>query len=228
VLEAARRYVEVAAREGAAENYGDSRRAPHCRRRWFGACRFLPAGIGETSALPLLSRNLEKTLRRALMQANARYHEYATLKHLLLALLDDEDAAAILGAVEVSRLRAHLNYILDRDPTSLVVAGVVDAKPTAGFQRVIQHAAISVQNSGRGDVTGADVLDAVYLIGKDDSKVWEEDPHPALGLDLSYRKRWRDTLVLWTLMIGLAIALWAMYRLAVCRTLGRVSATIVP
>ncbi|HEX3208077.1 MAG TPA: ATP-dependent Clp protease ATP-binding subunit ClpA [Geminicoccaceae bacterium] len=112
----------------------------------------------------MLSRNLEKTLRRALALANARQHEYATLEHLLMALLDDEDAAAVLKAcaVEIDRLRASLNDFLDHDLTSLAVEGVVDAKPTAGFQRVIQRAAIHVQSSGRSEVTGANVLVALF------------------------------------------------------------------
>jgi len=112
----------------------------------------------------MLSRNLEKTLRRALAIANARQHEYATLEHLLMALTDDEDALAVLKAcaVEVDRLRTSLNDFLDHDLTSLAVDGVVDAKPTAGFQRVIQRAAIHVQSSGRSEVTGANVLVALF------------------------------------------------------------------
>ena len=112
----------------------------------------------------MLSRNLEKTLRRALALANARQHEYATLEHLLMALVDDEDAMAVLKAcaVELDRLRASLNDFLDHDLTSLAVEGVVDAKPTAGFQRVIQRAAIHVQSSGRNEVTGANVLVALF------------------------------------------------------------------
>jgi ATP-dependent Clp protease ATP-binding subunit ClpA len=112
----------------------------------------------------MLSRNLEKTLRRALALANARQHEYATLEHLLMALTDDDDAAAVLRAcaVEIDRLRASLTDFLDHELTSLAVDGVVDAKPTAGFQRVIQRAAIHVQSSGRAEVTGANVLVALF------------------------------------------------------------------
>jgi ATP-dependent Clp protease ATP-binding subunit ClpA len=112
----------------------------------------------------MLSRNLEKTLRRALALANARQHEYATLEHLLMALTDDDDAAAVLRAcaVEIDRLRASLTDFLDHELTSLAVEGVVDAKPTAGFQRVIQRAAIHVQSSGRAEVTGANVLVALF------------------------------------------------------------------
>ncbi|WGF88359.1 ATP-dependent Clp protease ATP-binding subunit ClpA [Marinivivus vitaminiproducens] len=112
----------------------------------------------------MLSRNLEKTLRRALALANARQHEYATLEHLLLALTEDQDSAAVLKAcaVEIDRLRASLNDFLDHELTGLVVDNVVDAKPTAGFQRVIQRAAIHVQSSGRTEVTGANVLVALF------------------------------------------------------------------
>ena len=112
----------------------------------------------------MLSHNLEKTLRRALALANARQHEYATLEHLLMALTEDEDAIAVLEAcaVEVDRLRANLNDFLDHELTGLAVEGVVDAKPTAGVQRVIQRAAIHVESSGRSEVTGANVLIALF------------------------------------------------------------------
>ncbi len=114
--------------------------------------------------MPMLSRTLEKTLRRALALANARQHEYATLEHLLMALTEDQDAVAVLKAcaVDLERLRASLSDFLDQDLGGLVVEGVVDAKPTAGFQRVIQRAAIHVQSSGRSEVTGANVLVAMF------------------------------------------------------------------
>ena len=114
--------------------------------------------------MPMLSRNLEKTLRRALALANARQHEYATLEHLLMALSEDQDATAVLKAcaVDLDRLRASLGDFLDHELSGLVVDGVVDAKPTAGFQRVIQRAAIHVQSSGRNEVTGANVLVALF------------------------------------------------------------------
>jgi ATP-dependent Clp protease ATP-binding subunit ClpA len=114
--------------------------------------------------MPMLSRTLEKTLRRALALANARQHEYATLEHLLMALSEDQDAVAVLKAcaVDLDRLRASLTDFLDHELSGLVVDGVVDAKPTAGFQRVIQRAAIHVQSSGRSEVTGANVLVALF------------------------------------------------------------------
>lgn len=112
----------------------------------------------------MLSRTLEKTLRRALAYANARQHEYATLEHLLMALSEDQDAVAVMKAcaVDIEKLRSSLNDFVDNELSGLVVEGVVDAKPTAGFQRVIQRAAIHVQSSGRNEVTGANVLVALF------------------------------------------------------------------
>ncbi|MEI8394286.1 MAG: ATP-dependent Clp protease ATP-binding subunit ClpA [Rhodospirillaceae bacterium] len=112
----------------------------------------------------MLSRNLEQTLHRALGFANDRRHEYATLEHLLLALCDDLDALAVLRActVDVERLRRELVEYLDTELLNLVSGRPDDAAPTAGFQRVIQRAAIHVQSSGRDEVTGASVLVALF------------------------------------------------------------------
>ena len=112
----------------------------------------------------MLSRNLEKSLHRALVQANERRHEYATLEHLLLALTEDQDAVAVLRAcgVDLERLRREvLNYV-DNELANLVATHSDDAKPTASFQRVLQRAAIHVQSSGREEVTGANVLVAMF------------------------------------------------------------------
>src|SRR5258708_2658274 len=112
----------------------------------------------------MLSRNLEKSLHRALACANERRHEYATLEHLLLSLTEDQDAVAVLRAcgVELERLRRDvLNYV-DNELANLVAAHGDDAKPTASFQRVLQRAAIHVQSSGREEVTGANVLVAMF------------------------------------------------------------------
>jgi ATP-dependent Clp protease ATP-binding subunit ClpA len=112
----------------------------------------------------MLSRNLEQTLHRALGFANERRHEYATLEHLLLALGDDADASAVLKAcgVDVDRLKRDLTEFLDKDLAGLVSDRAGDPKPTAGFQRVVQRAAIHVQSSGRDEVTGANVLVALF------------------------------------------------------------------
>ena len=87
----------------------------------------------------MLSRNLEKSLHRALAHANERRHEYATLEHLLLALTEDQDAVAVLRAcsVEVDRLRRDVLTYVDNELTNLVAAYSDDAKPTASFQRVL-------------------------------------------------------------------------------------------
>ncbi len=112
----------------------------------------------------MLSSNLEQTLHRALSIANERRHEYATLEHLLFALTDDPDAVAVLRAcgVQLDQLRKEVAEYIDNDLSNLITAQVGDAKPTAGFQRVLQRAAIHVQSSGREEVTGGNVLVALF------------------------------------------------------------------
>ncbi|HSR70869.1 MAG TPA: ATP-dependent Clp protease ATP-binding subunit ClpA, partial [Kiloniellales bacterium] len=112
----------------------------------------------------MLSGNLEQTLHRALAYANERRHEYATLEHLLLALTEDPDAVAVLRAcgVDLERLRGEIHDYIDNELSNLITAQLGDAKPTAGFQRVLQRAAIHVQSSGREEVTGANVLVAMF------------------------------------------------------------------
>jgi ATP-dependent Clp protease ATP-binding subunit ClpA len=112
----------------------------------------------------MLSRNLEQTLHRALAEANSRRHEYATLEHLLLALTEDQDAGAVMRAcgVDLGRLREDLSEYVDNELSNLSTNRSEDAKPTAGFQRVLQRAAIHVQSSGREEVTGANVLIALF------------------------------------------------------------------
>jgi ATP-dependent Clp protease ATP-binding subunit ClpA len=114
--------------------------------------------------VPTFSRSLEQSLGRALAFANERRHEFATLEHLLLALIDDQDAAVVMQGcdVDLEKLRRSLTAHLDTELENLVGAGNEDAKPTAGFQRVIERAVIHVQSSGREEVTGADVLVAFF------------------------------------------------------------------
>ncbi len=114
--------------------------------------------------MPSFSRQLEESLHRAVAYANQRKHEYATLEHLLLSLVDDEEAAGVMRAcdVELAALRTTLTNYVDNELKSLVVDDGEDAKPTAGFQRVIQRAVIHVQSSGREEVTGANVLVAIF------------------------------------------------------------------
>ena len=114
--------------------------------------------------MPTFSRSLEKALHRALALANERRHEYATLEHLLLSLTDDKDAAAVMKAcnVDLDVLRRSLTNYIDNELGQMIAADREDSKPTAGFQRVIQRAVIHVQSSGREEVTGANVLVAIF------------------------------------------------------------------
>ena len=112
----------------------------------------------------MLSSNLEHSLHQALSYARERNHEYGTLEHLLLALIDDEDAVAVLRAcsVDIKKLKNNLSDYLDNELGNLVVNREGEPKPTSSFQRVIQRAAIHVQTSGRQEVTGANVLVSMF------------------------------------------------------------------
>jgi ATP-dependent Clp protease ATP-binding subunit ClpA len=114
--------------------------------------------------VPSFSRSLEKALHQALALANERHQEYATLEHLLLALIDDQDAAAVMRAcnVDLDMLKRSLVDYIDTELANLAHGPDEDSKPTAGFQRVIQRAVIHVQSSGREEVTGANVLVAIF------------------------------------------------------------------
>jgi ATP-dependent Clp protease ATP-binding subunit ClpA len=114
--------------------------------------------------VPSFSKSLEDSLHRALEYANERSHEYATLEHLLLSLLDDRDAAAVMRAcnVDLDVLRGKLVDYLDNELDNLVLEADGEAQPTAGFQRVIHRAVVHVQSSGREEVTGANVLVAIF------------------------------------------------------------------
>src|SRR5690606_10581818 len=114
--------------------------------------------------MPAFSQGLERALHQALTYANERHHEYATLEHLLLALIDDNDAAAVMRAcnVDLDELRRTVTEYIDTELDNLVTGYDEDSKPTAGFQRVIQRAVIHVQSSGREEVSGANVLVAIF------------------------------------------------------------------
>lgn len=125
----------------------------------------------------MLSKKLEITLHNALNLATEKSHEYATLEHLLVALIGDDDARAVMRAcgVDITILREDVLQYLDEELDDLKVDKPNESKPTTGFQRVLQRAAIHVQSSGREEVTGANVLialfseresHAVYFLGK--------------------------------------------------------------
>ena len=112
----------------------------------------------------MLSRNLERSLHQALALAKERSHEFATLEHLLLSLTDDSDCIAVLKAcgVGIGKLKEQLSDYLDNELNNMMINRHEDPKPTSSFQRVIQRAAIHVQTSGRQEVTGANVLVAMF------------------------------------------------------------------
>ena len=114
--------------------------------------------------MPSFAQSLEKTLHSALSHASERSHEYATLEHLLLALIDDKDAAQVMQAcgVDLGDLGNVVRQYLDQEYQSLRTEDKGDPAPTAGFQRVIQRAILHVQSSGKDTVTGANVLVALF------------------------------------------------------------------
>lgn len=114
--------------------------------------------------MPLFPRRMEKTLRHALSLANERRHKYSTLEHLLLALVDDEDASATLVACggDVPALKSALITYIDTELEELISDDAEEAKATEAFQRVVQRAAFQVQSAGRDEVTGANVLVALF------------------------------------------------------------------
>ena len=114
--------------------------------------------------MPSFSQSLEQALHRALEYANERSHEYATLEHLLLALLDDGDAAGVMRAcnVDIEKIRRRVTEFLDEELDMHVSKNAVEAAPTTAFQRVIHRAVVHVQSSSREEVTGAQVLVALF------------------------------------------------------------------
>ena len=114
--------------------------------------------------MPTFSPNLVHTLHRSVAEANKRSHEFATLEHLLLGLLDDQDAVSLLRACDVNipQLRAELKVYLDQELGNITEDSSIDATPTAGFQRVIQRSILHVQSSGREEVNGSNVLVALF------------------------------------------------------------------
>ncbi|MCP5362163.1 MAG: ATP-dependent Clp protease ATP-binding subunit ClpA [Hyphomicrobiales bacterium] len=123
----------------------------------------------------MLSLNLERTLQQALAIAKDYSHEYATQEHLLLALSEDPDAGAILVScnVDIELLQDSIISFLRNDLASLIVEGIIESKPTAGFQRVVHRAAVHANASGDDEITGANVLGELFS---------ERDSHAAYFL----------------------------------------------
>jgi len=128
--------------------------------------------------VPSFSSTLEQAIHAALALANERRHEFATLEHLLLALIEEPDAARVMQAcsVNLDELRSTLLEFVDEDLANLVTdIDGSEAVPTAAFQRVIQRAAIHVQSSGRTEVTGANVLVAIFAERESDAAFFLQD-----------------------------------------------------
>ncbi|MCG6974926.1 MAG: ATP-dependent Clp protease ATP-binding subunit ClpA [Acidiferrobacterales bacterium] len=117
----------------------------------------------------MLSQELEFSLNSAFRDARSRGHEYITVEHLLAALLDNPSAAKVLRACggKVDELRDNLGEFLEKNVPSLTRDEETEAQPTIGFQRVIQRAVLHVQGVGKKEVTGANVLVAIF--GEKDS-----------------------------------------------------------
>ena len=112
----------------------------------------------------MLSRDLEVTLNSAFKRARELRHEYMTVEHLLLGLLDNASAVQVLNScgAEVSRLREELEQFVTQTTPELPEDSERDTQPTLGFQRVLQRAVFHVQSSGKQEVTGANVLVAIF------------------------------------------------------------------
>src|SRR6056300_883201 len=112
----------------------------------------------------MLSRDLEVTLNSAFKRARELRHEYMTVEHLLLGLLDNASAVQVLNACgsDLSKLREELEQFVTQTTPALPEESERDTQPTLGFQRVLQRAVFHVQSSGKQEVTGANVLVAIY------------------------------------------------------------------
>src|SRR5204862_3817903 len=116
----------------------------------------------------MIAQELEVSLHHACMEARQKRHEFITVEHLLLALLDNPSASEVLRAcaANIEELRKLLTDFIN-EHTPIVTGDEVDTQPTLGFQRVIQRAILHVQSSGKKEVTGANVLVAIF--GEKDS-----------------------------------------------------------
>ncbi len=112
----------------------------------------------------MIAQELEVSLHMAFMDARQKRHELITVEHLLLAMIDNPTAAEVLRAcgANLDKLRSELNHYIEEHTPNVGGDEEVDTQPTLGFQRVIQRAILHVQSSGKKEVTGANVLVAIY------------------------------------------------------------------
>jgi ATP-dependent Clp protease ATP-binding subunit ClpA len=112
----------------------------------------------------MLSKELEFTLNRAFKEARAKHHEYMTVEHMLLSLLDNPTAARVLRAcgLDADRLRREISTFIEETTPLIPAKDERDTQPTLGFQRVLQRAVFHVQSAGKKEVTGANVLVALF------------------------------------------------------------------
>src|SRR6266700_3030967 len=117
----------------------------------------------------MIAQEVEVTLHTAFVEARQKRHEFIAVEHLLLALLDNPTAAEVLRAcgADMDELREQLTQHVDERTPRIAGDREVDSQPTLGFQRVIQRAILHVQSSGKKEVTGANVLVAIF--GEKDS-----------------------------------------------------------
>src|SRR5579859_2898017 len=117
----------------------------------------------------MIAQELEVSLHMAFVEARQKRHEFITVEHLLLALLDNPTAAEVLRAcgANMDELRKNLTQHIAEQTPRIAADREVDTQPTLGFQRVIQRAILHVQSSGKKEVTGANVLVAIF--GEKDS-----------------------------------------------------------
>jgi ATP-dependent Clp protease ATP-binding subunit ClpA len=117
----------------------------------------------------MIAQELEVSLHMAFVEARQKRHEFITVEHLLLALLDNPTAAEVLRAcgANMDELRKNLTQHIAEQTPRIAAEREVDTQPTLGFQRVIQRAILHVQSSGKKEVTGANVLVAIF--GEKDS-----------------------------------------------------------
>ncbi|OYX24922.1 MAG: hypothetical protein B7Z03_15855, partial [Hydrogenophilales bacterium 32-62-9] len=117
----------------------------------------------------MIAQELEVTLHMAFMDARQKRHEFISVEHLLMAMLDNPSAAEVLRAcgANIDAMRDQLGKFIEEHTPKVAGEGEVDTQPTLGFQRVIQRAILHVQSSGKKEVTGANVLVAVF--GEKDS-----------------------------------------------------------